>query len=38
VKDPTYPDTLYADSLIGRDTIDTLPPATPSVKLSVPPT
>jgi transaldolase/glucose-6-phosphate isomerase len=28
VKDPSFPDTLYADSLIGRDTIDTLPPAT----------
>ena len=28
VKDPAYPDTLYADSLIGADTIDTLPPAT----------
>jgi transaldolase len=28
VKDPAYPDTLYADSLIGRDTVDTLPPAT----------
>ena len=28
VKDPTYPDTLYAASLIGPDTVDTLPPAT----------
>jgi transaldolase/glucose-6-phosphate isomerase len=28
VKDPAYPDTLYADELIGADTIDTLPPAT----------
>ena len=28
VKDPSYPDTLYADELIGPDTIDTLPPAT----------
>jgi transaldolase len=28
VKDPTYPDTLYADALIGADTIDTLPPKT----------
>ena len=28
VKDPAYPDTLYADALIGADTIDTLPPAT----------
>jgi transaldolase/glucose-6-phosphate isomerase len=28
VKDPAYPDTLYADSLIGPDTVDTLPPAT----------
>jgi transaldolase/glucose-6-phosphate isomerase len=28
VKDPAYPDTLYADSLIGKDTVDTLPPAT----------
>jgi len=28
VKDPTYPDTLYADSLIGPDTVDTLPPKT----------
>jgi transaldolase/glucose-6-phosphate isomerase len=28
VKDPAYPDTLYADSLIGADTVDTLPPKT----------
>lgn len=28
VKDPSYPDTLYADALIGRDTVDTLPPKT----------
>jgi transaldolase/glucose-6-phosphate isomerase len=28
VKDPAYPDTLYAASLIGPDTVDTLPPAT----------
>ncbi len=28
VKDPAYPETLYADALIGRDTIDTLPPKT----------
>ena len=28
VKDPAYPDTLYADSLIGPDTVDTLPPKT----------
>jgi transaldolase/glucose-6-phosphate isomerase len=27
-KDPTYPDTLYPDALIGPDTIDTLPPKT----------
>ena len=27
-KDPTYPDTMYADALIGPDTIDTLPPKT----------
>lgn len=25
VKDPNYPDTMYVDSLIGPDTIDTLP-------------
>ncbi len=28
IKDPTYPDTLYVDSLIGPDTINTLPEAT----------
>ncbi|HTX51242.1 MAG TPA: transaldolase [Caulobacteraceae bacterium] len=28
VKDPSYPDTLYADALIGPDTVDTLPPKT----------
>ena len=27
-KDPSYPDTLYADALIGTDTVDTLPPKT----------
>jgi len=27
-KDPSYPDTLYVDTLIGRDTINTIPPAT----------
>lgn len=27
-KDPTYPDVLYVDSLIGADTINTLPPQT----------
>jgi transaldolase/glucose-6-phosphate isomerase len=27
-KNPLYPDTLYVDSLIGRDTVNTLPPAT----------
>ena len=27
-KDPTYPDTLYVDSLIGPDTVNTVPPAT----------
>ena len=27
-KDPAFPDTLYADALIGRDTIDTMPPQT----------
>jgi transaldolase/glucose-6-phosphate isomerase len=26
VKDPAYPDVLYAEALIGPDTIDTLPP------------
>jgi transaldolase/glucose-6-phosphate isomerase len=28
VKDPTYPDTLYIDSLIGPDTVNTMPPKT----------
>ena len=28
VKDPAYPDTLYAEALIGPDTIDTMPPKT----------
>ena len=27
-KDPLYPDTLYVDELIGRDTVNTVPPAT----------
>jgi transaldolase len=27
-KNPNYPDTLYVDTLIGRDTINTLPPET----------
>jgi transaldolase/glucose-6-phosphate isomerase len=27
-KNPLYPDTLYVDSLIGPDTVNTLPPAT----------
>ena len=27
-KDPSYPDTLYVDSLIGPDTVNTLPEAT----------
>ena len=27
-KDPAYPDTMYADSLIGPDTVDTMPPTT----------
>lgn len=27
-KNPTYPDTLYADNLIGPDTVDTIPPQT----------
>ncbi len=27
-KDPAYPDTYYVEALIGRDTVDTLPPAT----------
>ena len=28
VKDPAYPDTLYAAGLIGADTVDTMPPKT----------
>ena len=27
-KDPDYPDTLYVDTLIGPDTVNTLPPKT----------
>ncbi len=27
-KNPDYPDTLYVDSIIGADTVNTLPPAT----------
>jgi transaldolase/glucose-6-phosphate isomerase len=27
-KNPAYPDTLYADNLIGPDTVDTIPPQT----------
>ena len=27
-KDPGFPDTLYVDTLIGRDTVNTIPPAT----------
>jgi transaldolase/glucose-6-phosphate isomerase len=27
-KDPAYPETLYVDSLIGRDTVNTIPPKT----------
>jgi transaldolase/glucose-6-phosphate isomerase len=27
-KNPAYPDTLYVDSLVGRNTINTIPPAT----------
>lgn len=27
-KNPIYPDTLYLDELIGRDTVNTVPPAT----------
>ncbi|WP_242096227.1 transaldolase [Sphingomonas sp. CROZ-RG-20F-R02-07] len=27
-KDPSYPDTLYIDTLIGRDTVNTMPPKT----------
>jgi transaldolase len=28
VKDPRYPDTMYVDNLIGRDTVDTMPATT----------
>ena len=28
VKDPAYPDTLYIDTLIGLDTVNTMPPKT----------
>lgn len=27
-KDPAYKDTMYVEALIGRDTVDTIPPAT----------
>ena len=27
-KNPAYPDTLYVDELIGKDTVNTLPPQT----------
>ena len=27
-KDPAYPETLYVDALIGRDTVNTIPPKT----------
>ena len=27
-KNPSYPDTLYVETLIGRDTVNTMPPAT----------
>ena len=27
-KDPSYKDTMYVEALIGRDTVDTIPPAT----------
>jgi transaldolase / glucose-6-phosphate isomerase len=27
-KDPKYKDTLYVEALVGRDTVDTIPPAT----------
>lgn len=27
-KNPTYPDTIYVDGLIGADTVNTMPPAT----------
>ncbi len=28
VKDPSYPDTLYIETLIGKDTVNTMPPKT----------
>jgi transaldolase len=28
VKDPRYPELLYVESLVGADTVDTVPPAT----------
>jgi len=28
VKDPSYPDTMYIDALVGPDTVNTVPPAT----------
>ena len=28
VKDPAYKDTMYVEALIGRDSVDTIPPAT----------
>ena len=28
VKNPSYPDTLYVDSLIGKDTVNTVPDTT----------
>ncbi|HUT72990.1 MAG TPA: bifunctional transaldolase/phosoglucose isomerase [Desulfatiglandales bacterium] len=28
IKNPSYPDTLYVDNLIGPDTVNTVPPAT----------
>ena len=28
VKNPAYKDTMYVEALIGRDTVDTIPPAT----------
>jgi len=27
-KNPAYPDTMYVDELVGRDTVNTMPPAT----------
>jgi transaldolase len=27
-KNPNYPDTMYVDELVGKDTVNTLPPAT----------